>query len=91
MANSPQDNNRVTLAVLAVKVDTLSAQIQQLRQELKEDVSFYRAESRERTDDHENRIRNLEGSTRQGLWRDVGAFAAAAAAGVAAVLTGSKP
>ena len=41
-------------------------------------------------DDHEGRIRELEKSGRKGAYVDVGAYIAAAAAGVTAVLTGKN-
>ena len=41
-------------------------------------------------DDHEMRIRDREASGRIGVYADVGAYSAAAAAGVAAVLTGKQ-
>ena len=72
-------NGRVTLAVLQNDIAHLT-----------DEVRGYRAETKELVQDHEDRLRTLEGSNRQGLWRDLGVLFAAIGAGIAGVFV-NKP
>lgn len=83
-------NTRVTLAVVKRDIEHLTAEVRQYRAEMHEQMLMQRAECRERSTDHEQRIRSLEGNNRQGFYRDIGAFAAAIGAGIFGWLTG-KP
>lgn len=82
MANSPPDanNSRVTLAVVQRDIQHVIEKLDRYHQELCKEL-----------EDHEGRLRALEGQSRQGVWRDLGVFVAAIAAGVAGVVTGTKP
>ena len=73
------DNSRVTVAVLKAEMAHLSAKIDRYHDEVCDDLK-----------DHEQRLRDLEGRQSWSVWRDVGAFAAAAAAGVTAYFTGNR-
>ena len=92
MADTPptDGNNRVTMAVLGVKLDNLSEQVAKLRLEVMDDLSTCKADFSKKTDDHENRLRSLENSQGPAFWRDMAAYAGAAIAGAVAVLTGGK-
>jgi len=73
-------NGRVTLAVVQRDVQHLADTVQRYHDDLCREM-------RERDQDHEERIRSLEGASRQGIWRDVGAFLAALGAGIVGVLS----
>lgn len=81
-------NSRVTLAVVQNDIRHLCQKQDVWHEEMRQSLSEMRRDLRERTDDHEQRIRCLEGANRQGIWRDVGAFFAAIAAGVAGWIGG---
>lgn len=76
------ENGRVTLAVLKTEIQHLCGKQDLWHEELRDALAELKADLRERTDDHEKRIRSLEGADRQGVWRDVGAFLAAAVAAI---------
>jgi hypothetical protein len=89
---APDDTNgRVTMAILATKLDHLTDEIRQYRTEAKEQLSTCRVESQHTHEDHEKRLRELEGSTRQGLYRDIAAFISALGAGVVSFIAGKAP
>ena len=84
-------NGRVTMAILATKLEHLTEEIRQYRAENKEQLGACRAESQHAHEDHEKRLRDLEGNTRQGLYRDIAAFISALAAGVVSFIAGKAP
>lgn len=90
MSEPDGTNNRVTLAVLQNEIRHLCQKQDVWHQEMRTTFEEMKRDLRERTDDHEQRIRCLEGANRQGIWRDIGAFFAAAAAGVVGWLSGPR-
>lgn len=72
----------MTLAVLKNEIQHLCGKQDLWHEELRAALGELKADLRERTDDHESRIRALESADRRNVWRDIGAFAAAMAAGV---------
>lgn len=75
-------NGRVTLAIVQNEIRHLCEKQDRWHVELREALEEMKRDLRERTDDHEKRIRCLEGADRQGVWRDLGALAAAVTAGI---------
>lgn len=88
MADGVDGNGRVTLAVVQNEIRHLCEKQDIWHEEIRDALAEMKKDLRERTDDHERRIRELEGANRQGVWRDVGTFLAAVAAGVTGWLTG---
>ena len=68
----------------------LLARIDERTGRMDEKMDANHAEICKRLDDHESRIRSLEGANRQGIFRDVGTVIAAAIMAVVAWVTG-KP
>ena len=68
----------------------LLARIDERTKGMDEKMDRNHEETSKRLDDQEGRIRNLEGSSRQGLFRDAGVFITAIVAAFLAWLTG-KP
>ena len=54
-------------------------------------VTLYHDELCKRLDDHEERLRNLEGSNRKGVVADIGALGTAAGAAILALVKQSGP
>jgi uncharacterized protein YeeX (DUF496 family) len=77
----PDGNGRITLAIVQNEIRHLCEKQDLWHEEIRDALADMKRDLRERTDDHEKRIRNLEGADRQGMWRDIGAFFAAIAAG----------
>jgi len=90
VTDSSPDNGRVTLAILKREIQYLTNEVQGMRAESKEERSKIRIDLSKVLDDHEDRLRSVEGGARQGLWRDVGAFTAAVVSGLVAWAAG-KP
>ena len=68
----------------------LLARIDERTQRMDEKMDANHEEMRKRWEDHEDRIRGLEGSNRQGIFRDAGVMITAIVAAFLAWLTG-KP
>jgi len=68
----------------------LLARIDERTQRMDEKMDRHHATVCKQLDDHEDRIRGLEGANRQGIFRDVGTIIAAAFMALIAWLTG-KP
>jgi DNA-binding transcriptional MerR regulator len=75
-------NGRVTLAVVQNEIRHLCEKQDTWHEEIRDALAEMKRDLRERTDDHESRIRTLEGADKQGVWRDIGALVAAVVAGV---------
>lgn len=99
MSDDQLTENRVTLAVLKNDIDHLTRLLERMRVEGATQREEMRAEGkteRERIyrdvcmklDDHEGRLRGLESSSRNAVYRDGATFITAVAAGVVAALTG---
>lgn len=92
MSPVPDDSNgRVTMAILATKLEHLTDEIRQYRSETRDQMHECRGEQQKVTADHESRLRDLEGSTRQGLYRDIAAFLSAIGAGIVSFVAGKAP
>jgi len=83
-----ETNGRVTLAVLQSEMRHQADRQNMQHEELCRAINELRVDVRERTDDHEGRIRRLEGSDRRGNWQDIGAALAGVGAALAAWLGG---
>jgi hypothetical protein len=75
-------NGRVTLAVVQNEIRHLCQKQDDRHNEILDALARMERDMRERTNDHEVRIRSLEGADRQGIWRDLGTLGAAIAAGI---------
>ena len=64
----------------------LLARIDERTKHIAERIDTNHDELCKRLDDHEKRLRNLEGSQGWNVWRDIGAFVTAIGAGVAGVV-----
>lgn len=84
-------NGRVTLAVLQAEIRHLGDRLDRHVAQLCGDIGSLKDDHRQEFRDHEERLRTLEGATRQGLWRDIGTFFTALGAGIAAWLTSRGP
>lgn len=62
------------------------ARIDERTKHIADKIDVNHEELCKRLDDHEKRLRDLEGSQGWNVWRDVGAFVAAIGAGVAGVV-----
>lgn len=80
------DNGRVTMAILQNEIRHLSEEVKRLRQDLCGKIEAYEERARSVHQDHEERLRTLEGSQGWNVWRDLGTFLAAVGAGLAGFL-----
>ena len=87
MASPPDSaNGRVTLAVVQNEIKHVRADLERYHKELCSQVRESDERHMDMLRDHEERLRNLEGSQGWNVWRDVGAFMAAIGAGVAGLV-----
>ena len=85
---APDDNSRVTVAVLKAEMNHLALTLQAEMQHLSNNQDRYHQQLCKELDDHEQRLRDLEAAKPWSLYRDVGAFVAAIGAGLAGVFSG---
>jgi len=86
MPDAPGNNDRVTVAILKTEMQHLRAEIRQYAENTEKAIERRERECGERHSDHEQRIRDLEGAGRNSIYRDVGVFLTALAAGVTGAL-----
>ena len=84
-------NTKVTIAVLAANQENLIAEVRGYRADTKAQMAQNRAECVERYRDHEDRLRVVEGSNRQGLYRDLSNLLAALGAALFGWLVKAPP
>ena len=83
---SDDGNSRVTVAILKSELAHLSDQMDRYHTQICEDLREYKQQNRETVQDHEARLRTLEGRRGPAVWADVGSYFAAIGAFVASLL-----
>jgi hypothetical protein len=94
-------NSRVTVAILKEQLSQLrvsfeselrhvNATIERNHREVCDKIGVHESRSGETLDDHEDRLRALEGSQPWNLYRDLGVLIAAIGTGITSWLTNSK-
>ena len=66
------DDGKITLAVLKIEIQHLRADIERMSRDLCRKIEDGDRRSGEKFEDHEERLRSLEGSQPWNLYRDVG-------------------
>ena len=79
-------NDRVTVAILQTEMQHLRQDIKNYTESMEKAIERRERECGERHSDHEQRIRDLEGAGRNSIYRDLGVFLTAIAAGVTGAL-----
>lgn len=80
------DDGRVTLAVVQNEIRHLRGDVERMHRDLCTKMQTAETRMLDEIKDHEERLRNLEGSQPWNVWRDAGAFLAAIAAGIAGLV-----
>lgn len=90
MASQGQNEPRTTLAIVGVQLANLQATVNRNHRELCERIDNLETSREKVTDDHEARIRHLEGRKVWGNVADIGAWAAGIG-GIISSLVQGKP
>ena len=77
------DNGRVSLAIVQNEITHLRGDVERMHRDLCQKVKDGDDRIAKMLEDHEERLRTLEGSQPWNVWRDLGTFVTAVIAGVA--------
>lgn len=81
-----ESNSRVTLAVLQNEIKHVRTDLERYHRDMCDQMQSSDDRIMQMLQDHEGRLRTLEGSQGWNVWRDVGAFMTALGAGIAGLV-----